>query len=76
MKRSIVFFLLFCLTSLLPVNSAMADWINLTGAENARNIAEIYIDKDHVKIQLEVFIEDLIIFDEIIPESFFRKYIE
>ena len=51
----------------------MADWINLTGAENARNIAEIYIDKDHVKIQLEVFIEDLIIFDEIIPESFFPE---
>ncbi len=73
MKRSIVFFLLFCLTSLLPVNSAMADWINLTGAENARNIAEIYIDKDHVKIQLEVFIKDLIIFDELIPESFFPE---
>jgi hypothetical protein len=51
----------------------MADWINLTGAENARNIAEIYIDKDHVKIQLEVFIEDLIIFDELIPESFFPR---
>ena len=73
MNRSIVFFLLFCLTSLLPVNSAMADWINLTGAENARNIAEIYIDKHHVKIQLEVFIEDLIIFDELIPESFFPE---
>ena len=73
MKRSIVFFLLFCLAPLSLIDSAKADWINLTGAENARNIVEIYIDKDHVKIQLEVFIEDLIIFDELIPESFFPQ---
>ena len=49
MKRSMVFFLLFCLASLLPIKSAKADWINLTGSENARNIAEISIEKDHVK---------------------------
>ncbi|MGB3647607.1 MAG: hypothetical protein WA992_03610 [Desulfobulbales bacterium] len=61
------------MTALLQVDSAMADWINMTGAENARNIAEIYIDKDHVKIQFEVYIEDLIIFDELIPESFFPQ---
>ena len=73
MKRSTIFFLLFCLAALLPIGSAKADWINLTGAENARNIAEIYIDRDHVKIQLEVFIEDLIIFDELIPDSFFPE---
>ncbi|MGB3648929.1 MAG: hypothetical protein WA992_10400, partial [Desulfobulbales bacterium] len=63
------------MTTLLQVDSAMADWINMTGAENARNIAEIYIDKDHVKIQLEIFIKDLIIFDELIPESFFPQSI-
>jgi hypothetical protein len=68
-----MFFLLFCLAALLPIGSAKADWINLTGAENARNIAEIYIDKDHIKIQLEVFIQDLIIFDELIPESLFPE---
>jgi hypothetical protein len=59
--------------SLSSINSANADWINLTGAENARNIAEISIEKDHVKVKLEVFIEDLIIFDELIPESFFPQ---
>ena len=73
MKRSIVFFLLFCLTTLLPADPVNADWINLTGAENARNIAEIYVEKDYVKIKLEVYIEDLIIFDELIPESFFPQ---
>ena len=75
MKRSIVFFLLFCLTTLLPADPVNADWINLTGAENARNIAEIYVEKDYVKIKLEVYIEDLIIFDELIPESFFPQAI-
>jgi len=74
MTRKIKYlFLLVCLTSLLSAVTAQADWINLTGSENARNIAEIYIEKDHVKVQLEVFIEDLIIFDELIPAEFFPK---
>ena len=33
-----------------------ADWINLTGAETAPNIAEIYVLDDHVKVVLEVYI--------------------
>lgn len=28
-----------------------ADWINLTGAETAPNIAEIYVLDDHVKLE-------------------------
>ena len=40
---------------ILPTAS-YADWINLSGAENARNIAEIYIEKDSVRIQLEVYV--------------------
>jgi hypothetical protein len=66
------FFLFICL-ALLSTGSSKADWINLTGAENARNIAEIYVEKDHVRIKLEVFVQDLIIFDELIPESFFPE---
>jgi len=73
MKPIKYLFLLIGLICLLSAVSAKADWINLTGAENARNIAEIYIEKDHVRIQLEVFIEDLIIFDKLIPESFFPE---
>lgn len=66
------FFLFICL-ALLSTGSSKADWINLTGAENARNIAEIFVEKDHVRIKLEVFVQDLIIFDELIPESFFPE---
>ena len=45
--------------------SAYADWINLSGAENARNIAEITILDDRVEILLEVFLEDLDQFEPI-----------
>ncbi len=57
----------------LCASSAHADWVNLSGAENARNIAEITIEKDRVRIQLEVFVDDLMIFEELVPESFFSQ---
>lgn len=53
--------------------SSSADWINLSGAENARNIAEIKIEKDQVRIQLEIFVEDLMFFEELVPDSFFAQ---
>ena len=44
---------------------AKADWINLTGAETSPNIAEIYVLDDHIKLVLEIFIEDLRTFDDL-----------
>ena len=73
MQKVFLALVLLIVITFLTMGSARADWINLTGAENARNIAEIYVEKDHVRIKLEVFIEDLIIFDELIPESFFPE---
>ena len=52
---------------------AQADWINFSGAENARNIAEIYIEDDHVKVILEVYIGDLELFEELIPNDMFSE---
>lgn len=54
-------------------STVRADWVNLSGAENARNIAEISIEKGRVRIQLEVFIEDLMLFEELLPESIFSQ---
>ncbi len=51
---------------------ARADWINLTGAETARNIAEIYVEDDRVRIVLEVYIGDLEKFEDILPDSWVR----
>ena len=46
-----------------------ADWINLTGAESSRNIAEIYVLEDHVRLVLEVYIGDLKTFEEVLPDE-------
>ena len=62
----------FCL-SLLFAFSAEADWLNLTGAETSRNIAEIYVLDDHVKIKLEVFPSDLETFKELVPDTWTNK---
>ena len=66
-------FLLIWLTTMLPFDSARADWINLSGAENSRNIAEIFVEKDHVRIQLEVFVHDISVFEELVPDNFFSE---
>ena len=60
--------LLFFWSSLLN-----ADWINLTGAETANNIAEIYVLDDHVKVKLEVYVGDLEKFEELIPDEWIKE---
>jgi hypothetical protein len=51
---------------------ARADWINLTGAETAPNIAEIYVMDDHVKVVLEIYIGDLKAFEELVPDDWLK----
>ena len=58
----------FCGMVCPPAN---ADWINLSGAQNAPNIAEIHINDDHVRIELEIFVNDMVAFDRLIPDEFF-----
>jgi hypothetical protein len=52
-----------------PIN---ADWLNLTGAETAPNIAEIYVLDDQVKLVLEIYIGDLETFKELIPDDWVK----
>ncbi|MBW2192875.1 MAG: hypothetical protein JRF27_03700 [Deltaproteobacteria bacterium] len=65
----ILFFLIFFCRVAPPV---LADWINLSGAENTPNIAEIHILDDHVRIDLEIFVDDIVTFDRPIPDTFFK----
>jgi len=51
---------------------AFADWVSFSGAENARNIAEIHIADDHVRIELEIFVEDVLKFDRLIPDEILK----
>ena len=55
--------------ALLSPMEARADWINLTGAETAPNIAEIYVLDDRVKLVLEVYVGDLEKFEELVPDD-------
>jgi hypothetical protein len=67
-KRLPIIALFLVVWSLAPF-PATADWINFSGAENAPNIAEIQINNDHVRVELEVFVNDLAIFKELIPDA-------
>lgn len=72
-KLTVLLILVFSLSVFCIPTSAKADWINFNGAENAFNIAEIYINDDHVKVTLEVYVRDLEVFEELIPDDFFSK---
>ena len=68
--RSVVALLTVVLV--LLINAVKADWINLTGAETAPNIAEITVADDHVKVALEVYVGDLDRFEDLVPDDLLR----
>jgi hypothetical protein len=70
-KSKIISLLVFLFIVILS-SPAKADWINLSGAENAPNIAEIYVNDDHIKVVLEIFINDLVTFERLLPDDFFE----
>ena len=72
-KASFYILVLLFISCGMFCSQANADWINLSGAQNAPNIAEIHINDDNVKIELEIFVRDLVIFDRLIPDEFFAK---
>jgi len=51
---------------------AQADWLNLTGAETAPNIAEIYVQDDRVRLVLEIYVGDLDDFSELVPDDWLK----
>ncbi len=52
--------------------SARADWINLSGAEVAPNIAEVHVLDGRVKVVLEVYVGDIKTFEELVPDDWLR----
>ena len=70
-----LFPLIIALAAIAP-GSANADWINLTGAETASNIAEIYVLDDRVKLILEIYVGDLEKFQELVPDDLLTFRIE
>ena len=68
--------LLVFLATLLLSQPGLADWINLTGAETSPNIAEITVHDDHIEVKLEIYINDLKHYRELIPNHLLKKQTE
>jgi len=71
-KKSYLVLSVLILSSRITCSPAKADWISFSGAENAPNIAEVFIHEDHAKIELEIFVNDMVAFDRLIPDAFFE----
>ncbi len=64
----------FLLTSvLLTPSPSRADWINLSGAETSRNIIEVYVEENRVRVVLEAYIGDLEVFSDLVPDSLLKR---
>ena len=53
--------------------AAHADWMPLTGAESAPNIAEITVLDDRVRVVLEVYVGDIGTFEALVPDAWLEK---
>jgi hypothetical protein len=68
-----IWFISFFSFFLMPLSPVSADWINLTGAQSAPNIAELHVEKTHVLLKLEIYVEDLKHFVDLLPDDFFER---
>ncbi len=74
MTADLKFFRVFIiLVLILLTSSARADWVNLTGAQSALNIAEIHVNDDHVRIVLEIYVGDLDKFVDLLPDAWIHR---
>jgi hypothetical protein len=58
---------------LMFVSAVRADWINFSGAQSAANIAEIYVEDDQVRLVLEVYVNDIDKFSDLLPDDWLQR---
>ena len=73
MKKTTLYLWLIPVFILFTAFPAMADWINLSGAQSAANIAEIYVEEDHVRLVLEVYVNDINKFIDLLPDEWLQQ---
>jgi hypothetical protein len=73
MKSILRYYLVFLTIALSIPSLASADWINFSGAQSAANIAEIYVEDDHIRLVLEIYIGDLEKFIDLIPDNLLNQ---
>lgn len=59
--------------ALVAPSLARADLMPFNGAEVAPNVAEIRIEPDGVRVKLEIFIDDIALFRDIVPDHMFDE---
>ncbi len=64
---------LVAIVMLLVAAAASADWINLSGAETAPDIAEITVFDDRVEVALEIYVGDVKTFEALIPDDWLTE---
>ncbi len=62
----------FLVVTSLTLTPSSADYLPLSGAEVANNVAEIRIQNDGIHIQLEIYVGDAQEFAELIPDEWFE----
>jgi hypothetical protein len=72
-KSILKFYIPLLIALFVCPSPAKGDWINLSGAQSAPNIAEIYVNNDHVRLVLEIYVGDLDKFVDLLPDDFFKK---
>jgi len=65
--------LLLAFTLVMLPQALLADLIPINGAAVAPNIAEIQITDDGVRINLEIFVRDIPVFDALVPEDWYKR---
>jgi len=73
MKKITLHLWLISAAIFLAAFPATADWINMTGAQSAPNIAEIYVEEDHVRVVLEIYVGDLEKFVNLLPDDWLTQ---
>jgi len=73
MKKTTLHLWLISAAIFLAAFPATADWINMTGAQSAPNIAEIYVEEDHVRVVLEIYVGDLEKFVNLLPDDWLTQ---
>lgn len=69
-KKGTTYLFQIVLNLVFSTQIALADWVSLSGAETSPNTAEIYVLDNGVRIQLEIYIGDLEVFEDLLPDQF------
>lgn len=72
-SRKVIGFLVFLVGIWASVFPAHADYLPLSGAEVADNIAEVRIENDGVHVQLEIYVGDAHLFQALFPDEWFTS---